>query len=134
MRQIKMVSILFGTLFLAAVGLSAGDLPKDIKIDEKGYEKDKKGPVEFAHQKHAEFRACIDCHHNYKDVVEKGQSVRKCSECHNPLRKEGKVIKLQSAYHKTCKHCHKALAKSGKPTGPFKECSGCHKVKNGVSP
>ena len=134
MLRIKMVSILFGTFFLAAVGLSAGDLPNDIKIDEKGYEKDKKGPVEFAHQKHSEFRACIDCHHNYKDVVEKGQSVRKCSECHNPLRKEGEVIKLQIAYHKTCKHCHQALAKSGKPTGPFKECSGCHKVKNGVSP
>ena len=63
-----MVSILFGTFFLVAVGLSAGDLPKDIKIDEKGYKKDKKGSVEFAHLKHAEFRACIDCHHNYKDV------------------------------------------------------------------
>lgn len=129
MRQIKIVNILLGTLFLSVVSLTAGDLPKDIKIDGKGYEKDKKGPVAFAHQKHAEFRACIDCHHDYKDVVEKGQSVRKCSECHDPLRKEGKAIRLQNAYHKKCRNCHKKLAKAGKPTGPFKECSGCHKAK-----
>ena len=129
MLRVKVVGILLGTFFLAAVGLNAGDLPEIIKIDEKGYEKDKKGPVDFAHKKHADFRACIDCHHDYKDVVEKGEPVRKCSECHNPFRKEGKAIRLQYAYHKTCKKCHKTLAKAGKPAGPFKECGGCHKPK-----
>jgi len=126
MSKTNSVYLLLGILFLLVGSLAAADIPKIIKLDEKGYKKDKKGPVLFTHQKHAKIRACVDCHHNYKDVLRKGDPVKRCSECHNPSRKEGKAIRLQYAYHKTCRNCHKKLEKAGRKTGPFKQCSGCH--------
>ncbi|MBL7213287.1 MAG: cytochrome c3 family protein [Desulfobacteraceae bacterium] len=125
---------LTGLLFLAVGALSAADQPNDVLIKGKDYKKDKKGPVEFTHEKHSkDYKvACTDCHHDYKDgknVWKEGKPVEKCKACHNPKKKEGKVMKLQNAYHRNCKNCHKALAKEGKKTGPYKKCTKCHQKK-----
>ena len=116
-------------LVFATVGvLTAADVPDEIMIENKGYKKDKKGPVKLTHKKHAvDYKvACNDCHHVYKDgknVWKEGEPVQKCSECHDPKKKQGNTMKLQNAYHKNCKNCHKD---SGKATAPHKKCNDCH--------
>jgi len=126
--------VLSGFLFLSVGILVAADAPDEVMIDNKGYAKDTNGPVKFTHKKHTvDFKiACTECHHVIKDgknVWKEGDKVQKCSECHNPEKKEGDVLKLNAAYHKNCKDCHKALQEAGKPTGPFKKCNDCHEKK-----
>jgi len=125
---------LTGLLFITVGALTATDVPDDVKIENEGYKKDKKGPVKLTHEKHsAEYKvACTECHHDYQDgknVWKEGEPVKKCSACHNPLKKVGKVGKLQLSYHKNCKDCHKAVAKEGKKA-PFKKCKECHQKKS----
>ncbi|RLB44209.1 MAG: hypothetical protein DRH12_00765 [Deltaproteobacteria bacterium] len=130
-----LVVLLMGLLFLVVGVLCAADKgPDTICIQNTGYKADKKGPVTFSHKKHHDDYgiACTECHHNYqngKNVWKEGDPVKHCKDCHNPLKKQGKVLKLQNAYHKNCKTCHKKLAKEGKKTGPYKKCSKCHAKK-----
>lgn len=126
--------ILGGILFLAVGVITAADVPDVIKISNKGYKKDIKGEVTFHHKKHsADYKvACADCHHDYqngKNMWKEGDPVKKCSECHNPEKKQGKVDKLKNAFHKNCKDCHKEAAKAGKKNAPFKKCNDCHAKK-----
>ena len=136
-RLTLLTVVLSGFLFLSVGILVAADVPvpNQVLIENKGYAKDKKGPVKFDHKKHsADYKiACTECHHVIKDgknVFKEGDKVQKCSACHNPEKKEGKVMKLQNAFHKNCKDCHKDLEKAGKPTGPFKKCNDCHEKKS----
>ncbi len=138
-----LIVALTGMLFLAVGGLTAAEKqksPDEIMLENKGYKKDKKGPVKLTHKKHnVDFKiACAECHHVYKDgknVWTEGEKVEKCSKCHPVIwpkgkkKKKGVAMKLQNAYHKNCKTCHKALAKEDKPTGPFKKCTKCHEKK-----
>jgi len=102
-----------------------------IRIENKGYKKDRKGAVEFSHTKHArDYKvSCWDCHHVFDGDANVwsplGRTAR-CSQCHHPLKKEGTAMKLQTAYHVNCKNCHKALAECGESTGPYRKCYGCH--------
>jgi len=134
-----LVVIFAGMLFLAVGALTAAEeqaVPEKITLANKGYKKDKKGPVTLTHKKHnVDYKiACAECHHVYKDgknIWNEGDHVDKCSTCHDfkKKNKKTKAMKLQNAYHKSCKTCHKALAKEGKPTGPFKKCTKCHAKK-----
>ena len=134
-----LIVALTGMLFLSAAALTAAakqDVPDEIMLENKGYKKDKKGPVKLTHKEHnVKFKvACADCHHVYKDgknVWKEGDQVEKCSTCHDPKKKnkKTKAMKLQNSYHKNCKNCHKALKKEGKPTGPYKKCNGCHEKR-----
>jgi len=125
---------LSGLLFLAVGVLVAADVPDQILIQNKGYKRILKGPVLFQHKKHnVDYKlACTDCHHKYengKNVWKEGDPVKPCIDCHNPLKKQGKIPKLQNAFHKNCKNCHKKLAKAGKKAGPYKKCNQCHQKK-----
>jgi hypothetical protein len=55
-----------------------------------------------------------------------GSPVKKCVECHDPLKNEGKVKKLMLAFHKNCKDCHKKAADEEGKEAPHKKCEGCH--------
>jgi hypothetical protein len=111
------------------------EVPEEISIDSKGYKNDRKGPVPLSHLDHAESYdvACSECHHEYEDgknVWEEGDPVKKCGECHSPLKSEGKIKKLSIAFHKNCKGCHKKLAREeGGTEAPYKKCSDCHEKK-----
>ncbi len=136
-RLLTLVMVVFtGLLFLTVGALTAADVPDDVKIENKGYQKDKKGHVKFSHKKHHEEykAACTDCHHDYKDgknVWKDSDKAEKCSKCHNPLKKEGKVKKLQNAYHRNCKNCHKAYIKDHPDSkAPYKKCTKCHEKKS----
>ena len=140
-KLLTLVIVAFtGLLFLTVGALIAADVPDKITIENKGYKKDKKGPVELTHKKHHNPKpgghevACTECHHDYKDgknVWKEGNPVKKCSECHNPLKKEGKVKKLQNAYHRNCKNCHKAYVKDHPDSkAPYKKCTKCHQKKS----
>jgi len=138
-----LVVVLTGILFLSVGTLTAAEkqaVPDEVKLKNKGYAKDKKGPVKFTHKKHhADYKiACAECHHVYKDgknVWKDGDHVDKCSKCHPIIwekgkkKKKGEAMKLQNAYHRNCKNCHKALLKEDKPTGPSKKCNQCHAKK-----
>jgi hypothetical protein len=41
--------------------------------------------------------------------------------CHKPTKRQGKVVRLQFAYHFSCKKCHKEVE-----SGPI-DCTECHK-------
>ena len=141
-RLLTLVTVLFtGLLFFTVGALTAADVPNvpdEVTIENEGYKKDKKGPVKLSHKKHHEDYklACTECHHDYNDgknVWKDSDPVKKCSECHNPLKKEGKVKKLQNAYHRNCKNCHKAYVKEhpdSKPPAPYKKCTKCHQKKS----
>jgi predicted nucleic acid-binding Zn ribbon protein len=123
-------------MFIGMGVLMATDIPDTIMIDNQGYKADKKGPVKFTHKAHTVDHkvACTECHHKYengKNVWKEGDPVKKCADCHSPLKKQGKVIKLKNAYHKNCKNCHKKLIKAGKTKkAPFKKCNDCHAKKS----
>ncbi len=119
--RILLLSI--GLIFLAAGVLTAADVTETIVIDNKGYSKDIKGPVNFNHLKHSKDYnvACTDCHHEYKDG--KNIAVKSCVTCHDPEKTQDNVPKLMMAFHNKCKDCHK---KSGKDTAPSSKCNDCH--------
>jgi hypothetical protein len=124
--------IVLAAFFLFPIfAFSGSEMPEKIVIDNKGYKSDRKGPVPFNHQAHAEDYgiACDECHHVYqngKNVWEEGDEVQKCSACHDPKESKGDVKKLQIAFHTNCRNCHK---ESGSEDAPWKTCYGCHKKK-----
>jgi predicted CXXCH cytochrome family protein len=118
-------------IFVGVGALIAADVPDEISVKSKAFETHKKAAVKLSHKKHhVEYKvACAECHHVYKDgknVFKEGDPVQACSECHDPVKSEGKVKKLMLAYHKNCQGCHKDLEAAGKPTGPTKKCNDCH--------
>ena len=129
-----LVLVAFVAVNFLVVGVltATTDVPTDIKIENKGYKKDKKKAVAFSHKKHStELKvACNECHHDYqggKNVWSEGMPVKKCKDCHDPNKKKGKTKKLQNAFHSNCKNCHKKLAKEGKSKdAPYKKCTACH--------
>ncbi len=125
--------------FLTVNLVKAGNVspPSVVVIDNKGYTRDKKGPVKFSHEKHVkQYKvACTECHHVYKDgknVWKEGDPVQKCIECHSPKKVKGQ-LDLKRAYHKNCMGCHKKLAKEGKisvkEAKRLRKCSTCHVKK-----
>ena len=125
---VAITGLVFATVgVLSASGASA---PDKVNIENQGYKKDKKPAVEFHHKKHSEDYklGCTECHHMYtdgKNTWKEGDEVKKCIACHDPEKKDGKVDKLQNAFHKNCKNCHKE--KKDDEKAPFKKCTGCHK-------
>lgn len=103
-----------------------------IFIENKGYKKDRKEPVQFTHREHEVNHkiACLECHHTYKEaegVWRVGEPEKRCIECHDPLIKRGYAYKLQTAYHRNCRRCHRILLLLGKSEeAPFKKCGSCH--------
>jgi hypothetical protein len=134
------VVVLTGLMFLTVGALTASekkptDVPDELMIENQGYKTDKKGAVKLSHKKHNEEYEvdCLECHHKYengKNVLKKTDPIQKCAECHDPKKKQDKVLKLNLSYHKNCKTCHKEINKKDpnkKP--PFKKCNGCHAKK-----
>ena len=127
-------SIALGLLSVTAVSTRASEaqeIPDEILIENKVYRTDRKGAVYFSHTEHAEGYAvdCNACHHDYQDgqnVWQEGQPVQKCSVCHDPIKRNGKVRKLNIAYHKNCKSCHQKLAREGGTEAPYRQCTDCH--------
>ena len=127
-----LVTLVALNFLVVGVLTATTDVPDDVKVENKGYKKDKKKPVKLSHKKHsAEYKVvCTECHHDYqgdKNVWKEGMPVKKCKECHDPKKKKGKTKKLQNAYHTNCKNCHKKLVKDGESKdAPFKKCTQCH--------
>ena len=126
--------LLIGLVFTTVGVLSAADVPDNVTIENEGYAKDKKGPVILKHKEHSvDYKiACTECHHDYQDgknVWKEGDPVKKCSDCHDPNKTEGKVKKLQLAFHSNCKDCHKEEIAAGKKDAPYKKCTDCHQKK-----
>ena len=129
--------ILLCLLYAPAASLKAAEsqeMPDEIYIENKIYRTDRKGPVWFSHIEHAEgyVEACEECHHEYKDgqnIWHEGQPVKKCSACHDPSKRQGKVRKLYIAFHKNCKGCHQKLAREGDTNAPYKQCTDCHEKR-----
>lgn len=118
------------------------EVEEKIKIENKGYKKDRYNGVELNHKKHQdEYKnadgneiACSECHHVYEDgknVWKDDNYVQKCVECHDPKKTNKdnkKQKKLQLAFHSNCKDCHKAVVKAGlkkEKEAPSKKCIKC---------
>ena len=122
------ILVVSGLVLLMVGMLTAGSAPDVIPIENKGYDQDRRGHVNFTHKKHTEEYqvGCAECHHEYengKNVWKETDPVKKCVECHDPVEKKGDVDKLQLAFHNNCQGCHKEL--KGKEA-PSKKCADCH--------
>ena len=112
------------------------EAPDEIIIENEGYKPDKKGPVHLSHQDHVDSYdvACTECHHEFQDdenVWEEGDPVRRCIECHDPLKSDGDIKKLNLAFHRNCKNCHKKMVKEEMTEdAPYTKCNGCHQKKS----
>ncbi len=106
--------------------------PEEVVLNYEGFRPNRKGPVSFSHVNHVEDYevACTECHHVYKDgenVWEEGDPVKRCHECHDPSRNQGKIKKLSIAFHKNCKGCHRSIIQEGiSDQAPYKSCYDCH--------
>jgi len=126
-----------GLLFVTATPTNATEeqeVPDEISIDNTVYKTDRKGSVLFSHSEHADgyVESCDGCHHEYKDgqnIWEEGQPVKKCSSCHDPSKRDGKIRKLNIAFHKNCKGCHRELAREGGTQAPYRQCTDCHEKR-----
>jgi Class III cytochrome C family len=131
-RPLALALLMVGALLFVTAGvLTAAQKIPDVIIIENKYKDDKKGPVKYSHKKHEEEYkvACTECHHDYKDgknVWKDTDPVKKCSECHDPEKKQGNADKLNLAFHKNCQGCHKELKDK---KGPYKNCNDCHQKK-----
>lgn len=111
----------------------------EIVIDNRGYKRDRMGPVKFSHKKHAaDYKVnCWDCHHDYKDGKNVWapwvpEQVQKCKDCHDPVKVKDKAMKLQRSYHINCKICHKERdIFKGEPRA-YRKCVKCHIKKETV--
>ena len=129
--------IAFGLPFVTATSINATEeqeVPDEISIENKVYKTDRKGSVLFSHSEHADgyVESCDGCHHEYKagkNIWEEGQPVKKCSSCHDPSKRDGRIRKLNIAYHKNCKGCHRELAKEGSTQAPYRQCTDCHEKR-----
>ena len=106
-----------------------------ITIDNSGYEKDRKGPVEFAHKEHARDYEifCWDCHHDYQDnqnIWSPWGTTQKCIACHDPSQKKDTAMKLQTAYHLNCKTCHIERKIFQDEPLAYRKCFKCHEKTN----
>lgn len=113
--------------------------PEDLDIiiiNNDVYEKDRKGPVVFAHREHAkDYKLiCWDCHHEYEE--EGGENIYSpwgttmaCAECHDPIEKQDNIVKLQTAYHLSCKKCHEEMKIYGDEPLAYRKCNRCHEKK-----
>ena len=126
--------IAFGLLFVRATPTNATEeqeVPDEISIDNTVYKTDRRGSVLFSHSEHADgyVESCDGCHHEYKDgqnIWEEGQPVKKCFSCHDPSKRDGRIRKLNIAYHKNCKGCHRELAREESTQAPYRQCTDCH--------
>ena len=132
------IAVLAGCVLLAGASFTAADPtgqpPDEVMIENEGYAADKKGPVPLSHKKHAEEyqAACTDCHHEYADgenVWKQGDPVKKCADCHNPVKEEAEGLDLKKAFHDNCKNCHKEAVANGNTNAPDKKCTACHAKK-----
>ena len=96
------------------------------------FEKLRRPPVNFAHQKHSaslEDPGCASCHHVQDEktgrlVYLEGEELS-CRECHGP-QKTNDTPALREAFHGSCTLCHRRLAKADSPKRGPTTCGGCH--------
>ena len=132
------IAVLTGCVLFAGASFTAadpsGETPEEATIENEGYAADRKGPVALSHKKHVEEYQvkCDACHHEYSDgenVWKLGDPVKKCIDCHNPVKEEAEGLDLRKAYHDNCKKCHKEAEKNGNMNAPSIKCTACHVKK-----
>ncbi len=155
-RSVLKIAVI-GVVLLSMAGISAlyagTDVKDVIKMENKAYEKHKRGIVMFTHKKHVdEYKAgCGECHHdeNNKPLnnIKIGDDVKNCIECHKipsekPRKKKGapKLTKKErldyhaEAIHYNCRDCHKkfntekGLSSKDEGAAPV-TCKQCHPRK-----
>ena len=106
-----------------------GSLPEELLLDSKSFKSDYEGAVPFSHKKHnIDYGVrCAICHHFQDSDPDPAWN---CSDCHDPVKKIGAVVRLSDAFHNNCRDCHQAAVESGKSTtAPYLKCTDCHQAK-----
>jgi hypothetical protein len=89
--------------------------------------------VLFSHTLHEDSLAahgCGVCHHVFdeqkKQLVYMEDEEQECKSCHE-FKRDGKILALREAFHKSCTGCHRKMKKSDiEKSGPT-TCGECHK-------
>lgn len=140
--KIAVAAVGLAVLFLAA-GIYAGtEVPKVIKMENKAYEKHKKGIVEFHHEKHQTEYAknhpafykngCGECHHDKDNkplaTLKPGDNVQGCIECH---KKPGEMpISEKKAIRKLSPKEQLSKKLEYHSDAVMMNCTECHKAYN----
>ena len=95
---------------------------------------DRHGLVGVLKLKEEEPALCLGCHdemasHSRSTHGHSGLEGGSCSACHDPQKRDGRVRKLNIAFHKNCKGCHRKLAGEGGTEAPYKQCTDCHEKR-----
>lgn len=140
----KVALTLAGLLLIACSSAYAQDKgPADIMMQTEAAKK----PATFPHAQHQAAIGCGECHHSMVDgqkvPFKEGDTVGKCTSCHNGDVLAGKAVTLEGfkkplkldtykgAGHAKCFACHKAMAKKDPALKEKKidKCGACHPKK-----
>ena len=141
-KLLLLAIIASATLFFVA-GIYAA-APDIIRMENKAYEKHKKGIVEFNHKLHAEDyvkkypelypNGCGDCHHdeNNKPLkdLKADDEVQSCIECHKKLGEVDKKLKKQWREKKVPKAEQKKIKLEYHAEALHMNCRVCHRQYN----
>lgn len=151
-RNLLIFSIIASLCLIASAGVYAAKTVADeVDLNNKAYEKHKKGIVKFSHKKHAVDYAeknpdlyknrCGECHHDKEGkplCIKEGEDVQNCIECHKipserpkgkdapKLTKEQRLEYHAEALHYNCKGCHKKFNKANNTKAAPTTCTKCH--------
>ncbi|MFH1491693.1 MAG: cytochrome c3 family protein [Pseudomonadota bacterium] len=135
-RQVTLMILLVGVLMFGADAPAADESPPGeldtITFNTGAFDKDRKGPVGFAHKKHARDYGvnCWECHHDYDNDKTNTWSpwdkTEKCVSCHDPAKKQKNAAALQAAFHLQCENCHRERDVFKGEFGAYKNCGKCH--------
>jgi hypothetical protein len=122
-----------GTMIYAQDKDEPLEIPAEIIINNPDYRNDTKGPVTFAHKVHIYGYgiSCSTCHHDYQEdgsnTWTEKDPVKKCTECHFPVERQGRARTLKGAYHGSCVTCHFSfIYRNMSNKAPYKDCDRCH--------
>ena len=148
-KYLLLVSAIVGiAVLVVTAGIYAGTtVPDVISMENKAYDKHKKGIVQFSHKKHStDYGAgCGECHHDANnkplDNLKEGDDVQNCIACHKKpgerpkgkgapkLKKKERLAYHAEALHYNCKDCHKKYNKKNKTKAAPTTCAKCHPKK-----
>ncbi|RMF94104.1 MAG: hypothetical protein D6734_08545 [Candidatus Schekmanbacteria bacterium] len=134
MKKTNLLVFAVAVMFLMAVSVGFAaekfEIPEKITID---IVKEKKPAVVFPHKAHIDRGTpCIKCHHKREGDAKP----RKCEECHDKTKDEGKKIAIKGnpptsskkgIFHVRCISCHREQRAKNPSTKAPTVCTKCHK-------
>ncbi|MEM1103417.1 MAG: cytochrome c3 family protein [Pseudomonadota bacterium] len=117
--MVKFLSISLGVMIVLLVALGAPTTGRLAQRDTYYGGTMAVLPMTFAHRDHVATK-CVVCHHNFNDDTGAGL----CINCH--VTDTDVMGRLEEQFHDLCRSCHVEKHVQDEPSGPTRQCDGCH--------